>query len=112
MKHSIKAKTIPGWEDYLVSENGMVVRKPITVILPDDLRKKIRSKPKLMKVYTSPYDVRFIVLYDPDPTVADKRMNLGKLVATLFVPNPDEKTEIEHIDGNKGNNHANNLRWI
>ena len=33
-------------------------------------------------------------------------------VAELFVPNPDNKPEIDHIDGNKHNNKATNLRWV
>ena len=36
-----------------------------------------------------------------------------RLVATYFVENdePDFKKEIDHIDGNKDNNKATNLRW-
>jgi hypothetical protein len=36
-----------------------------------------------------------------------------RLVASRFLPAPptDEKVEIDHIDRNKSNNHASNLRW-
>ena len=29
----------------------------------------------------------------------------------LFIPNPSGLTEVNHIDGNKDNNHVSNLEW-
>lgn len=34
------------------------------------------------------------------------------LVALAFIPNPDNKPEVDHIDSNKSNNHASNLQWV
>ena len=34
-----------------------------------------------------------------------------RLVAQLFIPNINGKPCINHIDGNKKNNHVNNLEW-
>lgn len=34
-----------------------------------------------------------------------------RLVADAFIPNPNSKPHINHIDGNKLNNHMSNLEW-
>jgi hypothetical protein len=34
-----------------------------------------------------------------------------RLVAENFIPNPDNKLCVDHIDNNKQNNNVNNLRW-
>lgn len=40
-----------------------------------------------------------------------KKFKLHRLLAIHFIPNPDNKPEINHIDGNKLNNCVNNLEW-
>ena len=34
-----------------------------------------------------------------------------RAVAELFIPNPDNKREVDHIDTDVHNNHVSNLRW-
>ena len=43
-------------------------------------------------------------------TVAGKRLN--RIVAELFISNPYNKQEVDHIDTNIHNNRVDNLRWV
>lgn len=52
---------------------------------------------------------RYITLSFGKLTIA-----LHKIIASTFIINDDpiNKTQIDHIDNNKKNNHKNNLKWI
>ena len=40
-----------------------------------------------------------------------KVFSVHRLVAQAFIKNPNDYKEVNHIDGNKTNNHFNNLEW-
>lgn len=37
---------------------------------------------------------------------------LHRVVAELFIPNPNNLPQVNHIDGNRENNKASNLEWV
>ena len=41
-----------------------------------------------------------------------KIMTIHRCVALTFIPNPENKPEVNHKDGEKLNNHISNLEWV
>lgn len=64
---------------------------------------------KFLKPYVNGHDYLSVKLVDENGKMKTKRVN--RLVAEAYIPNPEGKRDVEHIDSNRQNNNINNLRW-
>lgn len=86
---------IPGFSNYKISRCGNIYNKDGEKLSPQFDKKSKRLR---------------VRIYDDQ----NKRHtpNVARLVALTFIPNPDGKANVQHIDGNPSNNNVENLRWV
>ena len=77
-------------------------------IYPDG---KIQSHNKFLKPRKTSNGYYKIVIQNKQLNIL-KECSIHRLVAECFIPNPFNKEEVHHIDGNKSNNHYLNLQWV
>lgn len=65
---------------------------------------------KILKPHPNHRGYLMVDLYDEFGEV--KKGIIHRLVAEAFIPNPDNKPEVDHIDTNRQNNDMSNLRWV
>lgn len=96
-------KTIEGFPCYKVSNLGRVMSY------------KNPKKPKLLRPRANNQGYMLLSLARGEKWGEGKgkgeTVRVHKLVADAFIPNPENKCHIDHIDTNTKNNVASNLRW-
>lgn len=70
--------------------------------------KKRSEQGKIMNDYLTDRGYVRVTLRDG---VTTKYLRVHRLVAFAFLDNPYNYTELNHIDGDKTNNHVDNLEW-
>jgi hypothetical protein len=89
---NISGKQLKKYEKYIITDKGTIHNlKGNIVSYVDKTTKYLRCS--LSKNNTS------------------KKYFIHKLVATLYIPNPNNYKEVDHIDANPKNNNVSNLRW-
>ncbi|MBO7079503.1 MAG: HNH endonuclease [Bacilli bacterium] len=68
----------------------------------------IVRKERILKTKNNSKEYCIVKLYKDNKHYNKK---IHRLVAEAFIPNPNDLPQINHIDGNKNNNNANNLEW-
>ena len=100
-------RDIPGWEGlYLVSslgnikalEKSYIICNTATVTVPE----------KILKPH---YDRGYLNI-ELNHNGFSKSYPVHRLVAMAFIPNPEGKPNIDHIDCVRDNNKVSNLRWV
>lgn len=100
-------KEIPGYEGYYeVSTLGNIRSMDRIINCPWGKVYPAKGKPKKISKFKTGY--LYVNLYKENKTHKEL---VHRLVAIAFIPNPQSKPCIDHIDGDRTNNNVTNLRW-
>ena len=101
-------KDIKGYEGlYQISNLGRV--KTLNRICKIHRKATREIKEIILTTKFLPKGYCFIALYKNNK---ETKFYIHRLVATAFIPNIDNKPQVNHKDGNKNNNVVSNLEWV
>lgn len=90
-------KDIPGYEGtYKINPDGQIISC-------------IRKKSRFLKICVSKNGYTKVELHN---NCKGKWHSVHRLVATTFIPNPENKPQVNHINGIKTDNRVENLEWV
>ncbi len=86
---------VAGFEHYEVSDLG-----------------RLRRGERILRCHSNTHGYfKFTFVRGPRGAPERKTIRVHRVVALTFIPNPEGKLEVNHIDGNRANNAASNLEW-
>lgn len=89
-----------------VHPDGVIYAHSREIVTREDVHKTIKGRFLKMSYHTNGY-----AFYSFKLNLKTKSERVHRLVATAFIPNPLNLPCVNHKDGNKQNNHVNNLEW-
>lgn len=101
------------WKDIVIEQNGIIY--DYTGLYQVSNLGRVRSfykKGGKGNIVNTPHMLKQIKSHDYlAVNLRSKKFSIHRLVATMFIPNPENLPCVNHKDENKHNNNADNLEW-